>query len=153
MTERFPSCLRMGRKSEYKSNLTASQMWGFFFCPLILLTPFPRKICAFFRYPWHRKSGKVSRVWQKCHEFKRCQGYRLIFAVFGLKFSIFAWTLDTGKSYEPHYYCILSIKKEQQKWYHFYRSFVERKTGFEPATFTLGRWRSTVEPFPRLIFI
>ena len=28
---------------------------------------------------------------------------------------------------------------------------VERKTGLEPATSTLARWRSTIEPLPHII--
>ena len=30
---------------------------------------------------------------------------------------------------------------------------LERKTGLEPATSTLARWRSTIEPLPHMLFI
>ena len=32
-----------------------------------------------------------------------------------------------------------------------YSAILERKTGFEPATFTLARWHSTVESFPQMV--
>ena len=51
--------------------------------------------------------------------------------------------LPLGYSAVFAYFSIWKLKKKQY-------GYLERETRFEPATFTLARWRSTTELFPHL---